>query len=249
MSSPLAHGQLLVMQKAGKVAAAILKRLKKFLREGVSTKDVENFFDEALSQYPGMEPAFKGFMGYPASVCVSLNDEIIHGIPSSKKIIKRGDLVSVDLGIKYQGLFVDTAHTYIIGSAPGFAKRLVKTTYRALYEGIKRAKVGATIGDIGAAVQGYTEKKGCSVIRKFVGHGIGEKLHLPPEIPNYGKKREGMELVEGLALAIEPMVCAGGYEVEIDDDGWTARTKDKSLSAHFEHTVAITKKGPWILTQ
>ncbi|UCG35123.1 MAG: type I methionyl aminopeptidase [Candidatus Omnitrophota bacterium] len=249
MSSPLTHGQLLVMQKAGKVAAAILKKLKKFIRAGISTKDVENFFDDALSQYPGMEAAFKGFMGYPSSVCVSLNEEIIHGIPSLKKIIRRGDLVSVDLGIKYQGLFVDTAYTYIIGGAPSFAKRLVRTTYRALYEGIKRAQVGSTVGNIGAAIQGYIEKKNCSVIRKFVGHGIGEKLHLPPEIPNYGKKGEGMKLTEGNVLAIEPMVSAGGHEVEIDDDGWTARTKDNSLSAHFEHTVAITKKGPWILTQ
>ncbi len=247
--SSLSHSQLLVMQQAGKAAAAILKKLKKFIRGGISTKDVENFFDEALSQYPGMEPAFKGFMGYPASVCVSVNEEIIHGIPSENKIIKRGDLVSVDLGIKYQGLFVDTAHTYIIGSAPSFAKRLVKTTYQALCEGIKRAKVGLTVGDIGAAVQGYVEKKNCSVIRKFVGHGIGDKLHLPPELPNYGQKGEGMELTEGMALAIEPMVSVGGYEVEIDDDGWTARTKDNSLSAHFEHTVVITKKGPLVLTQ
>ena len=247
--SSLSHSQLLVMQQAGKAAAAILKKLKKFIRGGISTKDVENFFDEALSQYPGMEPAFKGFMGYPASVCVSVNEEIIHGIPSENKIIKRGDLVSVDLGIKYQGLFVDTAHTYIIGSAPSFAKRLVKTTYQALCEGIKRAKVGLTVGDIGAAVQGYVEKKNCSVIRKFVGHGIGDKLHLPPELPNYGQKGEGMELTEGMALAIEPMVSVGGYEVEINDDGWTARTKDNSLSAHFEHTVVITKKGPLVLTQ
>ena len=247
--SSLSHSQLLVMQQAGKAAAAILKKLKKFIRGGISTKDVENFFDEALSQYPGMEPAFKGFMGYPASVCVSVNEEIIHGIPSENKIIKRGDLVSVDLGIKYQGLFVDTAHTYIIGSAPSFAKRLVKTTYQALCEGIKRAKVGLTVGDIGAAVQGYVEKKNCSVIRKFVGHGIGDKLHLPPELPNYGQKGEGMELTEGMALAIEPMVSVGGYEVEIDNDGWTARTKDNSLSAHFEHTVVITKKGPLVLTQ
>ena len=248
MNEALTSSDLLTMRNAGKVAARALTKLKRFIKAGITTKDIENYFDKELAAYPGMKPAFKGYHGYPSSVCVSVNDEVIHGIPSQKRKIEDGDLVSVDLGIEYQGLFVDTAYTYMVGKVSKEAKQLVKTTYKALYEGIKQAKVGAKVGDISSAVQSYAESHGCSVIRKFVGHGIGRKLHLPPEVPNFGNAGQSQTLEETMVLAIEPMVSAGNFDVEVLDDGWTAKTTDNSLSAHFEHTVAITNKGPWILT-
>ncbi len=226
----------------------ILKRLHRFIRGGIFTQDIADFFEEGLKEYPGMEPAFKGFAGYPASLCVSINEEIIHGIPSSKRMIKEGDIVSVDLGIKYKGLFVDTAYTYLVGKVLPPLRRLVRVTQRSLWLAIKQARIGRTIGDIGYAVENFVEKKGFSVIRRFVGHGIGRELHLSPEIPNFGLPNRGQRLLEGMALAIEPMVSMGSYEAEVLSDGWTAVTKDRSFSAHFEHTVAITKKGPWVLT-
>ena len=199
-------------------------------------------------KHKGMEAAFKGFSGYPAACCVSVNEEVIHGIPS-QKLINDGDVVSIDLGIKYKGLFVDTAYTYVVGSASRLARKLAKVSLRSLHEGIRKVKVGASIGDIGWAIQSFVEKNGFSVIKRFVGHGIGKDLHLPPEIPNFGDKNQGFRLKEGYAIAIEPMVSAGSFEVDILDDGWTAKTNDGSLAAHFEHTVVITKRGPWVLTQ
>jgi methionyl aminopeptidase len=247
MASTLTDQEVMAIKTAGNTAALILKRLSKMLKPGISTSEIENNFKTLLMQYPGMESAFKGFMGYPAFLCTSVNEEVIHGIPSSK-VIKDGDMVSIDLGIKYQGVFVDTAYTYLIGKPTKLAKRLVEVTFRALQEGIKKAKVGAKVGDISFAIQRFVERKGFSVIRKFVGHGIGRNLHEPPEIPNFGNLGEGELLSEGMAIAIEPMVAAGGFEVEISNDGWTAKTKDGSLSAHFEHTVLITNRGPLILT-
>lgn len=249
MTERLSPEDFAEMRKAGKVAACILRKLGKLVKPGATTKCLEEGFDACLAQYPGMTGAFKGFMGYPASICVSVNEEVIHGIPKNTVVIQDGDVVSIDLGIKYKGLFVDTAHTFIAGKASKEAKQLVKATYRSLYEGIKQARVGATIGDVGFAVQTFLEKRGFSVIRKFVGHAIGRKLHLYPEVPNFGVKGEGEKLTEGMAIAIEPMVSVGSYDVEVLEDGWTAKTKDNSLSAHFEHTVAITKRGPVIITK
>jgi methionyl aminopeptidase len=245
----LERNDFLTMHEAGKVACRILQSLKKFIKPGISTKDIEVFFDNYLKGYPEMSAAFKGFSGYPASLCVSVNEEVIHGIPSFDKLIKDGDVVSVDLGIEYKTLFVDTAYTYLVGKTSPQAKKLVKITHEALHKGIARAIPGSKIGDVGSAIQEFIEKNGFSVVRKFVGHGIGKDLHLRPEVPNFGKKGEGEIIEEGTALAIEPMVCAGSYDVEIAKDGWTALTKDGSLAAHFEHTVAITKRGPWILTK
>ncbi len=236
------------MRAAGQVASGILKKFRFFLRAGISTKDIEEFFEDNLREYPEMEFAFKGYMGYPASCCVSVNEEIIHGIPSVDRLIKDGDLVSIDLGIKYRGLFVDTAYTYIVGKVSRPARKLVKATFKALHVGIRQIKPGARVGDVSWAIQRFVEKSGFSVIRKFVGHGIGRELHLAPEVPNFGEKGQGPVLEEGCAVAVEPMVSAGGFEIDILNDGWTAKTKDNSLSAHFEHTIAITKKGPWILT-
>ncbi len=244
---PLTLDELKTMREAGKVASIVLKELKVFIKDKITTKDIEKFFEKKIADYPEMSAAFKGFMGYTASCCVSVNEEIIHGIPSGR-VIKDGDLVSVDLGIKYKGLFVDTAYTYPVGKVSKAARNLVAVSKRSLDEGIRRIKVGARIGDVSNAIQTFVEKKGFSVIRKFVGHGIGRDLHTPPEVPNFGDKGEGMELVNGQAIAVEPMVSAGSYDIKILSDGWTAKTKDDSLSAHFEHTIAVTKKGPWILT-
>lgn len=248
MSEPLSRQDLKTMRKAGKVASAILRKLKGFIKPGISTKDIEEFFEREISKYPGMEAAFKGFMSYPASCCVSINQEVIHGIPS-QRLIEDGDLVSVDLGIKYQDLFVDTAYTYMAGKVSPLAKRLVKTTKNSLKQGISQMKIGKRIGDISSSIQKCVEKSGFSVIRRFVGHGIGRSLHIPPEVPNFGSADQGEELVEGCAIAVEPMVSSGDFNIDVLSDGWTAKTKDNSLSAHFEHTVAITKKGPWVLTK
>jgi len=248
MRKPLTFDELLIMREAGKAAASILRKLRSFIKPGICTKDIECFFENELSNHSGMEPAFKGFMNYPAACCVSVNEEIIHGIPSSR-LIDDGDLVSVDLGIKYKGLFVDTAYTYTAGKVMSSTKKLVKVTLKSLQEGIRFAKIGHRVGDLGSSIQKFVEKNGFSVIRKFVGHGIGRDLHLPPEIPNFGEKGKGEVFKEGEVIAVEPMVAAGGFEVDVLSDGWTAKTKDNSLSAHFEHTIAITKKGPWVLTQ
>jgi methionyl aminopeptidase len=249
MTGLLSSEDIAYMREAGKAAARILRKLKSCVKPGVTTKSIEDSFDNYLEEYPGMEAAFKGFMGYPASLCVSVNEEVIHGIPSDKKVIQEGDLVSIDLGIKYKELFVDTAYTYIAGRGSKAAKKLVKASLRSLYEGIKRAKPQATVGDIGSAVQNFVEKQGFGVVRQFVGHGIGRKLHQYPEVPNFGLPGEGDKLEVGMAIAIEPMVTAGSFNVAIAGDGWTAKTRDGSLSAHFEHTVVITKKGPLILTR
>lgn len=243
----LTAADVAAMRDAGKIAAVALRRFRKFLKPGMATRELEIYFKSYLDGYPGMEPAFKGFMGYPGLLCVSINDEVIHGI-AGPRVIEDGDVVSIDLGIKYKGVFVDSAYTYLVGHASGLAKKLVKVTLKALYEGIKKAKVGACIGDVGYSIQRFVEKRDLSVIRRFVGHGIGKHLHEPPEIPNFGNPGAGQCLCEGMAIAIEPMVSSGDYEVEIADDGWTAKTKDGSLSAHFEHTVLITAKGPLILT-
>ncbi|MFH1771376.1 MAG: type I methionyl aminopeptidase [Candidatus Omnitrophota bacterium] len=244
----LKESELIAMRKTGKVAAHILRRIRYILKPGISTKDIENYFDNVLKVYPGMEPAFKGFMGYPASLCVSVNDEIIHGIPSDRKIIKSGDLVSVDLGIRCNGIYVDCARTYHVGKISKLGCKLINVTLKALYQGIKQARAGAHVGNIGFAIQNFTEKHGFSVIRKFVGHGIGRQLHSHPEIPNFGVRNEGDKLEQGMVIAIEPMIASGTFEVDVLSDGWTAKTRDHSLSCHFEHTVAITKKGPWIMT-
>lgn len=278
MIIPLTHDDFGTMHVAGKVSAQILKDLEKFIVAGITTKDIESFFDSELAKHPGMTAAFRGVNGYPASLCVSVNEEIIHGIPSDR-LIGEGDVVSVDLGIIYQGLFVDTAYTYIAGSTPvrlergstpvrlergsaperqrgsgvpgrrAQAEKMIAVTKKALECGIAAARVGNRIGDVGSAVQKRVEENKFSVIRKFVGHGIGRTLHAYPEVPNFGRPGEGELLEEGMAIAIEPMVSAGSYDISVMNDGWTVKTKDNSLAVHFEHTIAITKDGPWILTQ
>lgn len=248
MDNILTDEQIEMMKRAGKVAGWIMKRLKRVVKEGVTTKDIEDFVDKNLELYPEMKPAFKGYLGYPSSVCVSVNEEIIHGIPKKGKILKNGDIVSVDFGIEYNGIFVDTAYTYGVGKISLLARRLIDVCRNSLKEGIKRIKPGMRVGDVSNAIQRYVEKYGFSVIRKFVGHGIGKKLHLPPEVPNFGEQGKGDILRPRMALAIEPMVSAGDYDVMVLDDGWTVKTVDGSLSAHFEHTVVIKEKKALVIT-
>ena len=196
----------------------------------------------------GAKPNFKGLYGYPATACISVNNEVIHGIPAKDRVLKSGDIVSVDLGAEYEGFNGDNAATFACGDVSDEAKRLMDTTRESLYEGIKHACPGGRVGDISAAVQKYVESRGYSVVRDYVGHGVGTSLHEAPEVPNFGVSGRGVRLVPGMTIAIEPMVNAGSYDVKVMPDGWTVLTKDGSLSAHFEHTIAITADGPRIMT-
>jgi len=196
----------------------------------------------------GAEPAFKGYRGYPATLCVSINEEVVHGIPSAGRVLKPGDIVSLDVGVKLNGFYGDSAVTVPVGEISDRAQTLLKATNEALYRGIDQARVGGRLSDISHAVQECVEGHGFSVVREFVGHGIGEKLHEEPQIPNYGPAGRGPKLAEGMVLAIEPMVAMGRPETKTLGDGWTAVTKDGSLAAHFEHTIALTADGPLVLT-
>lgn len=239
--------ELEIMREACRISAGALQLIGKAIEPGVTTAELDRMAEKyILSQ--GAKPNFKNYQGYPATACISVNNEVIHGIPSSKRVIKQGDIVSVDLGALFNGYHGDNAATFACGDISDEAKRLLEATEQSLYEGIKAAVAGGRIGDIGNAVQSFIESKGFSVVRKFVGHGIGTALHEAPEVPNFGSAGRGIRLMPGMTLAIEPMVNAGGYDVEIMPDGWTVLTKDGSLSAHFEHTVAITSSGPKILT-
>lgn len=239
--------ELDLMRKAGEIAAEALARVMEAIEPGVSTKALDRIA-EALIRKKGGEPAFLGYMGYPASICVSINDEVVHGIPSDERIIKEGDLVSVDLGVRYEGYYGDIAASVVVGDSSPAARKLVSVTKKSLFEGIKMAKPGNRLLDISAEIQETAEKEGFSVVRQYVGHGIGKKLHEEPQVPNFGLRGTGILLKPGLTIAIEPMVNEGTFEVYTDKDGWTVRTKDGKLSAHFEHTVAITEDGPEILT-
>ena len=214
---------------------------------GVTTAEIDHVaYQYILSQ--GAKPSQLGYSGFPATCCISVNHEVIHGIPAKKTVIKEGDVVSIDLGAQFEGYNGDNAATFAAGHISPAAERLMTTTREALYEGIRAARSGGRVGDISAAVQCYVEARGFSVVRKFVGHGVGVSLHEAPEVPNFGTAGRGMRLVDGMTLAIEPMVNAGGPDVKVLGDGWTVVTTDGSLSAHFEHTIAITADGPEILT-
>lgn len=236
------------MKKGGRILAKIFKDLENYLQEGRSTYDLARKVEELIYKY-GAKPAFKGYRGYPEVICVSINNEIVHGIPKKNRILRNGDLVSIDIGLEYNGFFVDSAKTFSIGTVSPLAIKLIRVTEEALWRGIEKARVGNHLSDISWAIQEYIESNNFSVIRDFLGHGIGKHLHEPPNVPNYGPPGQGPILEEGLALAIEPMVSAGSYEVVILDDGWTAVTADGSLSAHFEHTIIIKNNGPEIITQ
>jgi methionyl aminopeptidase len=218
------------------------------IRAGVSTQELDDFAERRIRQLDA-RPAFKGYRGYPASICASINNEVVHGIPSKDKILKEGDIISIDLGVEYKGYYGDIAYTFAVGKVSSSAQRLMEVTRSALYEGIRKAIAGNRIGDISYAIQSYVESRGYSVVRRFVGHGIGRAMHEEPEIPNFGLPGIGPILRNGMVLAIEPMVNEGDFRVEILEDGWTAVTKDGKLSAHFEHTVLINGEEPEILTE
>lgn len=230
-----------------RIVAEVLEGIKEIVAPGVMTRELDEYA-ESFIRSRGASPAFKGYRGYPASLCTSINEQVVHGIPSSTRL-KKGDIISIDIGVYYKGFYGDAAVTLPVGEVTGAAKRLMSVTEEALYCGIEKAVAGNRLSDISSAIQRRVESEGFSVVRNFVGHGIGRELHEDPQLPNFGRPGEGPVLMEGMTLAIEPMVNAGTWEVTILNDGWTAVTKDRSLSAHFEHTVAITKDGPIILTE
>ena len=239
--------ELAVMREACRISAGALQLIGKSIEPGVTTAELDRIAEKyILSQ--GAVPNFKNYHGYPATACISINNEVIHGIPSSKRKICQGDIVSVDLGARFNGYNGDNAAPFACGDVSAAAKRLMDTTKNALYEGIKAACIGSRIGDISNAIQRTVEAAGFSVVRQYVGHGIGTQLHEAPEVPNFGAAGRGIRLLPGMTLAIEPMVNAGGFDVKVLPDGWTVLTKDGSLSAHFEHTVVITPDGPKIMT-
>ncbi len=240
--------EIAMMRRAGAVVAGALAMLRKTLSVGMSTKDIDGLAMSYLEKN-NAKPAFLGYRDFPASICVSINSEVVHGIPSAKRKVSNGDIVSLDFGCIVDGFYADAAVTVPVGKVSDEALKLIRVTEESLERGIASALAGNRLGDIGFAVQSHCEQAGFSVVRDFVGHGIGRALHEEPQVPNYGKKGTGLRLVSGMALAIEPMVNAGGPEVRILDDEWTAVTRDGRLSAHFEHTVAITDKGPEILTR
>jgi methionyl aminopeptidase len=235
------------MRIAGGIVAQILEEMVNKVKPGISTGELDKFAESRCKDLK-VTPAFKGYHGFPASVCISINDEVVHGIPSSKRILKDGDIVGLDFGVIYEGWFGDSARTVAVGKISSEAQKLLDVTRGSLQAGIAECREGNRIFDIGHAVQKYVEGYGFGVVREFVGHGIGRALHEEPQVPNYGPKGKGLLLKAGMVLAIEPMINAGSHEVKVLSDGWTAVTVDRSLSAHFEHTVAITRNGPEILT-
>lgn len=237
------------MRRSGQVVREVLERVREAVKPGASTLELEQAAAEKIREL-GATPAFKGYHGYPCVLCTSINNEVVHGIPSSDRKLRDGDLVSIDTGVVLDGYYGDSAITVAVGSkVDAKAQKLLKVTAASLESGIRAVKPGATLGDVGAAVQETVEAEGFSVVRDFVGHGIGTKLHEEPQVPNFGRRGQGMTLRAGMVLAIEPMVNAGRPDVQVLKDGWTAVTQDGSWSAHFEHTVAVTKDGALVLTQ
>ncbi len=241
--------ELELMAQGGKILAAAIEALHGAVRPGISTGELDTIAEEFIRSHEGAVPAFKGLYGFPGSICASLNNEIVHGIPSPKRVLKDGDIVSLDVGVGYKGYFTDSATTVPVGTISPEAQRLLDVTQRALAAGIDAAVLGNHIGDIGAAVQGVVEESGFTVVRDLVGHGIGVEFHEEPQVPNYGKPKRRERLSAGLTVAIEPMVNVGGPATKTLADRWTIVTLDGSLSAHFEHTVAITEHGPRVLTR
>jgi methionyl aminopeptidase len=239
-------GEIEKMRAANALVAEVLAELAAMVAPGVSTRDLD-VLAERLVREGGAEPAFKGYRGYPATLCASVNDQVVHGIPSNRPM-SEGDILSLDMGVKLNGFYGDSAVTVGVGRIGEDAQRLLRVTQEALERGIRQVRVGGRISDIGHAVQQHVESHGFSVVREFVGHGIGAALHEEPQIANYGDPGRGPRLAEGMTLAIEPMVNVGRPTVKMLADGWTAVTRDGSLSAHFEHTVAVTKNGPDVLT-
>jgi methionyl aminopeptidase len=240
--------ELRLMKEAGAIAAGALKAAGDAVKPGISTYELDRIAHKFIKD-AGAYPTFLGYNGYPAAACISINDVVIHGIPSKKQIVKAGDIVSIDIGATFNGYVGDNAATFAAGEISPEAKRLSDTTREALYKGIEAAVAGNRLGDIGHAVQFYCEERGYSVVRSFTGHGVGTQMHEDPSVPNFGTPGRGLRLVPGMTIAIEPMINMGTHEIKQLSDGWTIKTKDGKLSAHFEHTIAITADGPVILTK
>ena len=240
--------ELEIMKEACQISAEALMVAGEAVKPGVSTKEIDEIAYKFIKKH-GATPNFLNYGGFPATACISINDEVIHGIPKSNRIIKEGDIVSIDLGAAKNGYNGDNAATFAAGACSPEAKRLIDTTRESLYKGIEQAVPGNRIGDISNAVQTYCEERGYGVVRDYVGHGVGTKLHEEPSVPNFGHAGRGIRLLPGMTLAIEPMINLGTYKVKQLSDGWTVKTSDGKISAHFEHTVAITSNGPVILTK
>ena len=240
--------QLELMRKAGRITGEALYLAGEAVKEGVSTLMLDKIVRSHIESQ-GAKPSFLGYAGFPASACISVNDEVIHGIPSEKKILKEGDIVKIDVGAFYKGFHGDSARTYAVGNVSEEAKRLIEATKESFYKGAEKAVIGNRIGDISSAIEEHVLKNGFSVVRSYVGHGVGHDLHEDPEVPNYGVAGRGARLCAGMTLAIEPMVNVGTYSVRVLGDKWTVVTADGKLSAHYENTVAITENGPIMLTE
>jgi len=241
-------GEIEKMRRSGRIVRQVLEGLREMVAPGVSTMDLERAADKKIREL-GAKPAFKGYYDYPCVLCTSINQEIVHGIPSAKRVLQVGDVVSIDCGVVLDGYYGDAAVTVPVGALDPEVGRLLEVTEASLYRGIEAARVGNTVGDVGAAVQRLVEASGFSVVREFVGHGIGTRLHEDPQVPNYGTPGHGPKLREGMVLAIEPMVNAGKPGAVLLQDKWTAVSEDGSCSAHFEHCVAVTSNGPDVLTK
>jgi len=236
-----------IMRRGGKILAKILKQVARKVKPGITTEYLNKVAEDLVFKY-GAEPSFEGFQNYPATLCTSINEEIVHALPSERRL-KNGEILSLDLGVKYKNYHTDMAITIPVGKIDKTIKKLIKVTKKSLDIAIKQCRPGNHLGDIGWAIQNYVEKNGFNVVRELVGHGVGKRIHEEPQIPNYGERGEGIELKEGMVLALEPMVSMGNWKIEKCNDRFGYRTKDRSISAHFEYTIAITRKGVKVLTK
>jgi len=240
--------ELALMRRAGRIVARVLDRFREVVRPGITTAELEEVALQIIEREGGI-PSFKGYRGYPAAICASINEEVVHGIPSPKRVLKEGDIISLDVGAIYKGYHGDAAITLPVGAVSEEVQRLLEVTQGALHAGIAQAHPGNRLGDISAAIQRYVESRGFNVVREYTGHGIGQEMHEEPQIPNFGPPNRGPRLRPGMTMALEPMVTAGDWRTRTLSDGWTVVTADGSLSAHFEHTIAITDGEPEILTR
>lgn len=240
--------QIAMMRDAGKITGEALAMAGEMVRPGITTKEIDTAIREYIKKC-GATPSFLNYGGFPASACISINDEVIHGIPSAKRILRDGDIVKIDVGAYYKGYHGDSANTFPVGNVSEDAETLIRVTRESFYEGIKTIGPGSRLGDLGAAVDGYVRTFGFSAVRKFVGHGVGRDLHEAPDVPNYGIAGRGQRIYAGMVIAVEPMINAGTHDVIQLDDGWTVKTADGKLSAHYEHTLAVTDNGVVLLTK
>jgi methionyl aminopeptidase len=239
--------EVALMREAGRIVAIVLQKMSEAVKPGMKTRQLDDLAEKELARWKGAKASFKGYNGYPASICASVNDEIVHGIPDGR-VLKEGDIVSLDFGVVYKGFQGDAALTVGVGQVSPEAARLMEVARASLIQGVASARDGGTLGDIGAAIQTYVERRGYSVVREYSGHGIGRDMHEDPLVPNFGNRGEGLRLKEGMTLALEPMVNAGGWKTRQNANGWTVHTADSSLSAHFEHTIVIRSGDAEILT-